>query len=427
MCVKTAFLIIEVPNNKRFNITFLFFNFSLTAVARIFAADISNAGTTALLSPLCFERNRMKTASLQTAGQTKSAAQLSSLAASMFATMVVFSTFSAVAQTVENSGEKVKVKVITVQDGKTVTTTAQTLEEAKNNPAIREALEKANIDLNSFDASEGKTLNFHRQTTAADGKSATIIVEAGTGDSKSEFHIVNCATKHGATIITSGSGDNSISAECEAFTITDDGVTDLADGQGKAIVWTKVDGATVAGASSLIGNTVLVKVDEVDVSPDGVEKKVIVRVNRQAEESAPKTTTLTRSVVITRSGGSACAEAASDCKVKAVASCSPKGGSAGKSTVISKELKPSNGNIIELSAYPNPTQGEFTLTFSAKNAAVTTISVTDMAGRRVYMETLDNFSGDYTKVLNLSGEAKGNYLVKVAQGTSSAVANVVIE
>lgn len=63
--------------------------------------------------------------------------------------------------------------------------------------------------------------------------------------------------------------------------------------------------------------------------------------------------------------------------------------------------------------FPNPNNGTFTLKHTAGDATSMTIQVVNMAGQLVYLEEVKNFSGNYEKLIDLSKEADGNYIVNI--------------
>jgi len=90
-----------------------------------------------------------------------------------------------------------------------------------------------------------------------------------------------------------------------------------------------------------------------------------------------------------------------------------------KENVQNLNNKPSlNNNILDLpefNVYPNPSEGQISIDFSAK-ALPTTISITDITGKEVYREELNNFDGQYKKQINLAKAAKGAMLLTIQQG-----------
>lgn len=73
-------------------------------------------------------------------------------------------------------------------------------------------------------------------------------------------------------------------------------------------------------------------------------------------------------------------------------------------------------NPDDFIVYPNPNKGSFELKFHLDTPGKTDIEVVDASGRLVYSETLENFSGYYSKQIDLPVKGKGVYLLRVKQG-----------
>lgn len=72
-----------------------------------------------------------------------------------------------------------------------------------------------------------------------------------------------------------------------------------------------------------------------------------------------------------------------------------------------------NGQAI---AYPNPSTGKFMLTFNQSTIADLDIQITNAVGQVIYTESLNDFTGDYSKALDLSSFASGLYTLRVSDG-----------
>jgi hypothetical protein len=72
--------------------------------------------------------------------------------------------------------------------------------------------------------------------------------------------------------------------------------------------------------------------------------------------------------------------------------------------------------LEELSAFPNPTYGKFTLRFQGE-AVPTKVRVTDITGRMIYSENLNSFDGMYNRELQIDNATPGNMIVTVQQGS----------
>lgn len=83
--------------------------------------------------------------------------------------------------------------------------------------------------------------------------------------------------------------------------------------------------------------------------------------------------------------------------------------------------------LNQMKFYPNPGNGKFNLSFVLDEKGDTDVTVMNVEGRTVYNEQLKNFSGAYTKEIDISSQPKGIYFVKVTQGQHSLVKKLVTE
>mgnify|MGYP000450777125 FL=1 len=81
----------------------------------------------------------------------------------------------------------------------------------------------------------------------------------------------------------------------------------------------------------------------------------------------------------------------------------------------------------ELNFYPNPNKGEFDISFNLKEKGDTKIEVIDLTGKVVFEDNLTDFSGAYKKHISMIGQAKGLYILKIAQNNRVMTKKVVLE
>lgn len=86
-----------------------------------------------------------------------------------------------------------------------------------------------------------------------------------------------------------------------------------------------------------------------------------------------------------------------------------------------------NLQTSEFKFFPNPNNGQFNLTFDLPEEGNTIIRVYDLNGVTVYQETLNAFSGKYSKDLDISGFSKGIYFLQVEQNGHSINKKVVTQ
>jgi S1-C subfamily serine protease len=85
---------------------------------------------------------------------------------------------------------------------------------------------------------------------------------------------------------------------------------------------------------------------------------------------------------------------------------------------IDDELDATFDNTLEVTNYqgfPNPTYGQFNLVFQAQPVA-TQIRVTDITGKVIYQEQLNQFDGYYNQRLDLSQATPGILILTIQQG-----------
>jgi hypothetical protein len=85
-------------------------------------------------------------------------------------------------------------------------------------------------------------------------------------------------------------------------------------------------------------------------------------------------------------------------------------------------------NLVSLKLYPNPSEGKFTITFSAQNKInETMITVTNLMGGTILQEGFQNIIGSFSKKVDMTNMAKGVYFVGVKADGQRVVRKVVVE
>ena len=70
--------------------------------------------------------------------------------------------------------------------------------------------------------------------------------------------------------------------------------------------------------------------------------------------------------------------------------------------------------LINLNAFPNPTDGPLTVRFEAE-AVPTTVRITDVVGKLLYTKTMKDFSGQFNEQINLFGQTPGVLTLSIEQ------------
>jgi hypothetical protein len=104
----------------------------------------------------------------------------------------------------------------------------------------------------------------------------------------------------------------------------------------------------------------------------------------------------------------------------------------GGSTCPSDTIHVINAGISQLDAapfftvYPNPNEGNFTVSFMVSVKATYTLRLVNALGALVYEETLNDFNGAYSKQMDLSKYGKGVYMVSVSSPNLEITKNVIV-
>lgn len=83
--------------------------------------------------------------------------------------------------------------------------------------------------------------------------------------------------------------------------------------------------------------------------------------------------------------------------------------------------------LQELSYYPNPNQGAFTLHFRSADKNAVRVRIMNMQGREIFIEHLEPFEGEYHRDIELNRVAAGVYLLQIEQGGSVFSKKIIVE
>ena len=78
-------------------------------------------------------------------------------------------------------------------------------------------------------------------------------------------------------------------------------------------------------------------------------------------------------------------------------------------------------SIDNLDVYPNPSRDIFNVSFTSGDAQDLEVRVINVVGEVVYTENLMNFTGEYTKEIDLRRSTKGIYFLEIT--TEAGVIN----
>lgn len=90
------------------------------------------------------------------------------------------------------------------------------------------------------------------------------------------------------------------------------------------------------------------------------------------------------------------------------------------------EIAPNELELTDFDAYPNPTDGQIQVKFSAP-AQPTTLTISDISGKEIYKDTVRNFDGFYNKEISLRGLPTGPYVIRVAQDDQVFTKQIIVQ
>ncbi|MEZ4798458.1 MAG: PDZ domain-containing protein [Flavobacteriales bacterium] len=86
-----------------------------------------------------------------------------------------------------------------------------------------------------------------------------------------------------------------------------------------------------------------------------------------------------------------------------------------------------NLQLEQISFFPNPSDGQITLTFEPKEQGDAKIIIYDATGGQVYYELVSGSFGVYNNVIDLSQHSSGNYYLRILQNGKSFTRKLIIE
>jgi hypothetical protein len=83
-------------------------------------------------------------------------------------------------------------------------------------------------------------------------------------------------------------------------------------------------------------------------------------------------------------------------------------------------------DITDLNIYPNPSNGQFKVTFTLPDNAPVGLKITDMEGKTIWKDASTNFSGRYDNNIDLSTQPKAVYILEIMQNNKTMLKKLVM-
>lgn len=86
-----------------------------------------------------------------------------------------------------------------------------------------------------------------------------------------------------------------------------------------------------------------------------------------------------------------------------------------------------NSFLNSIVVYPNPSSENIILDLNLKSAQKTTIELTDINGKVVLSKNVGELNGESKQTIDISGIAKGSYLIRIITGSGTEVKKIIVE
>jgi hypothetical protein len=88
---------------------------------------------------------------------------------------------------------------------------------------------------------------------------------------------------------------------------------------------------------------------------------------------------------------------------------------------------PENSVLGSVAVYPNPSNGQFSITVANGNGTDLLIEMIDISGRVIHSQTENNVHAGHTATVNAEGAAAGTYFLRITSGADVRIGKVIVE
>ena len=99
----------------------------------------------------------------------------------------------------------------------------------------------------------------------------------------------------------------------------------------------------------------------------------------------------------------------------------------GPSFVAGDGARLASSPVTQLDVYPNPSRDVFNVMFNSQEVQTITVKVVNVIGETIYQEDLKDFTGQYTKAIDLRSQAKGVYTLQITTPTGGINKKIVLQ
>ena len=83
--------------------------------------------------------------------------------------------------------------------------------------------------------------------------------------------------------------------------------------------------------------------------------------------------------------------------------------------------------VTALEVYPNPSRDIFNVSFTSEKAQTINVKVVNVIGEVVYTENLEEFTGQYTNIVDMNNQPKGVYFLEITTNTGGINKKIVLQ
>jgi vacuolar-type H+-ATPase subunit I/STV1 len=162
--------------------------------------------------------------------------------------------------------------------------------------------------------------------------------------------------------------------------------------------------------------TIIIEGNDIKIDGDKGEKEIIIKSKDGGNKKDNKQNKETKKVIIIMKSSGAPLKQVSEFAAEPIKNENDIQADAGRVRVVGDSKKENNSWLSELACYPNPSMGEFTLSFRLNNPEPAELKIMDIAGREVYAETIPENAELVEKQIKLPAKSSAAYLLILRQG-----------